>query len=1739
MLERPKRGTAGLIPRKAALGLFFFQCFIVLVTGYSRPCCALSNKICKGILLKQGALMVMRSFLCLVFACVSFLGMREASAQSMEPVSSEQKSIQRMDGRSVGEGANFGETINPQSGALTFRIVDIKLSGQGPDIEVSRSYGLNGKEPPMSHKLPFADWELEIPKIRTNLHAENVPWLTGAANPQARCSSYGPSQTITDVPGNSYVSEKWWRGAFLDIPGQASEIIMARGPAAAPAVQVSQSGVSGGFPLVTNSGWILGCLSNVLNAAQGEGFFAISPSGTKYWFNWFNSRLRGGLPGFFVAPVIPSVDAYLYVTRIEDRFGNYVTYSYAGDRISEIAASDGRKVLFQWSGNQSANATLPVYHIQSIVTHPGTADARTWNYGYHTAYDVDNYIINGSSTGRYIVKNLQTVTLPDGTYWSMDFRSFINDYYTYWENSQPQFGPCGPDKTLYACGMNEVSLKAPTGASASFYVERPLGHPGRSSYYPLEGPSYTPPIVIPGLQWSANLAPRTYGGAAQIVKKIVSGPGLQTTTTRYWLEHPADAPSKFHQLDPNGVLTVLTIDNGYLSATEGRELRKDVYAAGTVAVPTPDIRNGPIPVPVGASLRTVTNEYVKVPGRIGVLPFRADQYPVGSPYYEWASEYRWPLKKRVIQQDGATFTLENTSFDTMGRETSVNRYSSLGYSAQDSHEYHDDSVIWVLSQLKKKTTSGVEVERTVFGPLGLPTATYAFGKLQATLTYDTTSSVASGQRGTLRSSTNGAGQQTIYSNWYRGSAQSTSHPDGRTESSQVNANGLLVWHVDESGAKTCFTYDGIGRQTAVYHPIESTTSACDASGASWLPSTQSFAYVTSAEYGIAAGHMRRVTTTGNHTVQTFFDGLGRPLLVREYDAASPSTTQRFTKTSFDERGRVTFESYSSASSTPGTGKRYQYDALDRLVSVAQDSELGSLVTGTQYLAGFRTRVTSPKGVVTENAFQAFEAPSYELASTVSSAVGEAEATVLTIIRDAFGKPLSLTKKNPSGSISATRAYTYNVAQELCRIVEPESGATLLGYDGASRLSWSAAGLPVSLGCSSDGTAPEVVARKVKRSYDPRGRLTSVVFPDERGNTIYGYTSTGQPATISVNNILNGVTVPVVTQYQYNRRGLLTRESMAQNLQPALNIDYQYSPSGFLTQTTYPSGRVVTHSPNALGQVTAASQFAGSASYHPNGQLKSFSYGNGAAHEVMLNARQLVSSITDCRASGACTGADRLVHLSIAYDAHANVVGVTDGVTGNRQGRTAQYDKLDRLLQVAGTSFGTANYAYNAVDNVTSLAVTAGSSPRTHVYAYDANNRLSNVMSGGATVAGFAYDPQGNIRQKNATQYDFDFGNRLRSITSVQSYAYDGLGRRVISVRPSQQAIISQYDVQGKLRYQQDLQRLVRSEYIYLADVLVAVIETPQSTGIQSISYQHSDHLRSVVSVTDASKSVLRTSEFEPYGWLVNRPRQDGVGYAGHFEDSTSGLTYMQQRYYDAQVGLFLSVDPVKPIENPMGSFHRYRYANSNPLTNTDLDGRDCVSSNGWAICTPVGAGAGLPSIPIRVPDGWPARISSSGGAVNWLRHHAYVYRDSIGTKSPDAVRRSIINDPTPNGNDKPASIGGTPNDATPSESKTVGNQVRGVVGNLRNNDVKSFVVVASDGSIWEVNVTQPTHVLAYGYVMRGVVGNQIVTYGEGNGPLQGFGPVSKIGINDVWIEQNKKNVEEAAEEIWREKQRER
>jgi RHS repeat-associated protein len=135
---------------------------------------------------------------------------------------------------------------------------------------------------------------------------------------------------------------------------------------------------------------------------------------------------------------------------------------------------------------------------------------------------------------------------------------------------------------------------------------------------------------------------------------------------------------------------------------------------------------------------------------------------------------------------------------------------------------------------------------------------------------------------------------------------------------------------------------------------------------------------------------------------------------------------------------------------------------------------------------------------------------------------------------------------------------------------------------------------------------------------------------------------------------------------------------------------------------------------------------------------------------------------------------------------------------------------------------------------------------------------------------------------------------------------------------------------------------IQTEYVYLGGSLVAQRETPTTGGAAVVKYQHTDALGTPVAETSASRTVLTRNEVEPYGQLINHPITDAVGFTGHVQDAMTGLTYMQQRYYDPMIGRFLSVDPVT-ANSVGGNFNRYWYGNDNPYRFVDPDGRQSRS----------------------------------------------------------------------------------------------------------------------------------------------------------------------------------------------------
>ena len=1393
----------------------------------------------------------------------------------------------------------FGEAIRLSNGALSFSNTDVSLPGNNAlPVAVSRSYEVQSRK--VAGEFMFGDWDVELPNL-SGTFATN--WVVDNTSPSTRCSNVGsgpPTASASSIGGDLSVAD-FWRGVSISVPGVAGgEILMTD-----PGTTKPTDGPT--YKWVTADGMVhLSCLASIKNGT-GEGFLAIDKSGTRYWFDWMAQYSEPSLkttvniyPSFPTKyPIRKNV---LYATRVEDRFGNYVTYTYtnawnAPGKLTQIASNDGRQLTLGYTGSRVTSVS------------DGT---RTWSYAYGTTP-------KGRST-------LTQVTLPDSSRWTMGFSQFADAEIKFSEVYPP-------GEIMRSCTMGQLpenlgtepagTITHPAGATATFTVY-PLEH-GRSNV-PLScaNVTTTPAGSAPGTNNNVNddvpIIP-TNAYSYTLKSKAVTGPGMVASTWNY-----AYAPNASYYRHPGVTLEYPVCTLPYPQCVNP-VCTSDSCAGASVTTVT-----GPGGLwerhTYGNSYRYNEGKLLKVERGYGagnILQTSLSAYDLtlaGTPYpakfgvstrYNfdgWAENYHRPLLATTITQAGSDFGFSNTGFDAFARPLSVLRASSLGHSRTDAYQYHDLQSKWVMGQVRQVTRGGlIEAELTFDAVSALQLTYKQFGALRQTLTWNAD--------GTVATVKDGNNNTTTLASWYRGIPRSITHPGSATQSAVVNASGWITSVTDENGFSTGYGYDPMGRLSSIAYPTGDSTA--------WNGTTQAFAQIASTEYGIPAGHWRQTVATGTGRKIIYFDGLWRQLLVREYDTANAAGTTRFQRFSYgyDGNGALEFESYPGTTDALTTGTWSSTDPIGRLRGQTRTSELGTLTTQIEYLAGFVTRVTQPGGQQTLTSFQAWDVP----ASDYPVAIQQPEGVYTDVVRDSLGKPTALTQRNAGASVAVTRRYVYDARQQLCKSIEPETASTVMAYDGAGNLSWSASGqaLPSTTACDTGSVS---IGQQVGRSYDGRNRLLTLTFPGGNGNQNWSYTPDGLPATVTTWN--DGGTSTVVNGYTYNKRRMLTGEGQQQTGSPTWSIGYGYDANGYLSSLVYPDGQIIDYLPNALGQPTQAGTFASGVQYHPNGAMKQFTYGNGLTHTLTQNARQLPLRSVD---SGG------VLDLSWSYDANGNVASVSDGTSAGRQSRTMTYDNRDRLRTVTSPLYpGGASYAYDVLDNLTQVKV----SGRDHRYLYDASNRLTSATDGpgGPSVINLSYDARGNVVNRNGQLYQFDYGNRLRTALGTQSYRYDAHGRRTRTTSGSA-PLYEVYSQAGQILFQRDEQLGNLYDYVYLNGSVVAVRVYPVGGGAETRIYWHTDALGSQIAAT-VGTTVVQTTEHEPYGKMLNRAPHNRIGYAGHVMDAATGLSYMQQRYYDSGIGAMLSVDPVTAYQQPITNFCRYCYARNNPYKFTDPDGRQSV-----------------------------------------------------------------------------------------------------------------------------------------------------------------------------------------------------
>ncbi|GAB1471733.1 hypothetical protein MASR2M66_26110 [Chloroflexota bacterium] len=249
--------------------------------------------------------------------------------------------------------------------------------------------------------------------------------------------------------------------------------------------------------------------------------------------------------------------------------------------------------------------------------------------------------------------------------------------------------------------------------------------------------------------------------------------------------------------------------------------------------------------------------------------------------------------------------------------------------------------------------------------------------------------------------------------------------------------------------------------------------------------------------------------------------------------------------------------------------------------------------------------------------------------------------------------------------------------------------------------------------------------------------------------------------------------------------------------------------------------------------------------------------------------------------------------------------------------------------------------------------------------------VAAVRENEAPAASYIYDANGNMtcRTDGGVTYlqSYNTENRISSIVRLASgtcetpgdyqtqwdFAYDGDGTRVSTMTTAYEnglpggSSLTSYYFGGAYESHSDGTTI---KYYAFAGQMVAMND---GSGLQ---YFLTDHLGSVVAVTDASGTLISQQRYLPFGGErtnVGSISQTDYGYTGQrdLDSGMGGLMDYKARFYSPYLNHMTQPDSIVP--NPYNSqdYDRYAYARNNPLRYTDPTGHEPGDCYNRGYCT--------------------------------------------------------------------------------------------------------------------------------------------------------------------------------------------
>lgn len=772
--------------------------------------------------------------------------------------------------------------------------------------------------------------------------------------------------------------------------------------------------------------------------------------------------------------------------------------------------------------------------------------------------------------------------------------------------------------------------------------------------------------------------------------------------------------------------------------------------------------------------------------------------------------------------------------------------------------------------------------------------------------------------GFLKSRTDPAGNTTNFDYTELGWLKSTTNPLNQTVFREFNINGQPVRTRNAMGHVTTATFDEVGNaRFATDAKLQQSESRYDGSHLRYWAKDR-------------AGNITE-TAYNNRSLPTLTYSPAVPVA---QTSGAPLSERLVTERSYDDAGRLCRDTEPNGDFTEHTydangneiatrdrlGRVYrkQYDRLNR--PVVSIDPLGNTSTSTYDEAGRILTSTRPNSNTTRHEYDGrgrlkkWTDPEGYIWIYTYDGLGN-----ITDIEDALHGHYRMTydvrglRTTEDNQDDLHWAYTYDALGRLKTQTEPTGIIRTLSYDPAGRLLYSS--------CST-------------------GRLNILSY-DDNGNVDLAIRIAGDSSEMVFTSIA----------YDVLDRPISTTDDYGQV------VGYSYDALSRITTLNYPGNHPLSQEFDKLGRLVRQSTSAAwgghvlNYSWDKEGRLTGQTYPNGIIRATAYDeaGRQTTLSYTDGKGTADTADDTIQIALNYAYDNNGNqtsarVKGLLAYQPPIPHDETSAYTPGGRLQTRtdAADATGSKNWTYEFKNPNGSpsfnLSKAICPSIGSLALTYDEDNRTTSLIH---------ISP---VNQQTTVRNRYDaLGRRIaRTITPHSGPAVET--RYVLNLIAGMERILADTTSVGALT----------GLYIHGPDLAVKI----DPTNPANLTCYHADASGNIVRLTDKDRAPLSQYAYSDYGSLLANTAATGttdtnpyrfVGSQGVMDEGIiPGLMFMRARYYLADAGMFLSVDPVRNI-GPGWKPEAYGYANGNSIMYSDANGL-------LAIKVGLGTGAGF-SVP--------------------------------------------------------------------------------------------------------------------------------------------------------------------------------